>query len=158
MRGRSYEIKRAAELLKRISKSSLVVDFHTTAALAPFVIICSRKMIPLAAMVGLRHVVIMKYNVKRGHALINYRDGISIETGNHTSKKSYNLTLKIVKNILSGKKHPIKVYEVYDKITEPGRYVNFKKHHGGFIPVLAGEKEYTKAYHIYGLKAREIDA
>lgn len=152
VRGTSYEIKRAAEILREIDKNSLVVDFHTTSTLEPFIIVCDKKMIPFAATAGLGHVVLMKHNIKQGHALINYRDGISIETGSHTSKKSYNLTLKIVKNILVGKKHPIKLYEVYGKITKPGQYHNFKKHADGFIPVLAGEK----AYDFYGLKARQL--
>jgi len=152
MRGKGYEVKRAAEILKEIDKNILVVDFHTTAAPIPFVIICDKKILPLAARVGLGRVVLMKYNIKKGHALINYRNGISIETGSHTSKKSYDLTLKIVRNILGGKKHPIKLYEVYGKILKPGRYHNFRRHPDGFIPVLAGEK----AYDFYGLKARQI--
>lgn len=153
LRNKSYEAKRAKEILKEIGKNDLTVDFHTTTATtAPFVIITDKKMLSLAAKTGLSKVVLMKHNIKRRRALIDYRNGISIEMGNHKSKKNYSLTLKIARNILSGKKYPVKLFEVYGKITEPGHYHNFKKHSGGFIPVLAGEK----AYDFYGLKARLI--
>ncbi len=153
IRGASYEARRAKEILTKIGKKDLVVDFHTTTAKTPpFVILVDKKMIPLAATTGLSRVVIMKHNIKQGHALIDYRDGISIEAGNHGSKESYRITLRIVKNISACAKHRVRIYEVYDKITKPGRYKNFKKHREGFIPILAGEK----AYDFYGLKARRV--
>jgi len=149
----SYESKRAAEILEEIDSGKLVVDFHTTSAeTPPFAIVVNEKMIPLAAKTGLEYVVIMKHNIKNGHALINYRDGISIESGKHDAKESYDLTLRIVENIRSAKERPIKIYEVYDKITEPGNYENFVEHSDGFIPVLAGEK----AYDFYGLEAKRV--
>ncbi len=151
IRNAKYESQRASEILKEIDKKDVVVDFHSTTAITvPFVIIVDEKMIPLAETAGLRNVVLMRHNIKKGHALINYRKGISIETGNHSSQKSHKVTLKVVKNILAGKKHPIRIFEVYGKILKPGRYHNFKKHSDGFIPVLAGEE----AYDFYGLKAR----
>lgn len=147
----TYESMRAAEILKEINQNDLVVDLHTTTAITPaFAIIVDEKMIPLARQTGLEHVVIMKHNIKKEHALINYRDGISIETGNHNDRASYNRTLEIIKNIKTGKEFPIKIYEVYEKITKPGEYINFKEHPDGFIPILAGEI----SYNFYGLKAR----
>ena len=147
------ELIRASEILKEIGENDLVVDFHsTTAVTSPFIIIVDEKMLPFATRIGLLNVVIMKYNIKHGRALINYRKGVSVEVGNHNSKESYNNTLQIVNNVRSGQKFPIKVFEVYGKITEPGKYINFQEHPGGFIPVLAGEA----AYDFYGLKARRI--
>jgi hypothetical protein len=110
-------------------------------------------MIPLAAKTGLEYVVIMRHNIKNGHSLINYHDGISIESGRHDTKESYDMTLRIVENIQSAKARPIKIYEVYEKITKPGEYVNFVEHPDGFIPILAGEK----AYDFYGLKAKRVE-
>jgi hypothetical protein len=151
VRGSSYEVKRAAAILKKIKATDLVVDFHTTTATTPpFVIIVNPKMIPFAATAGIPRVVLMRHNIKRGHALINYRDGISVEAGNHGSRRSYQCTLQVVKSIVARKPVPVKVYEVYGIITRRGRYRNFRKHPDGFIPVLAGEK----AYDFYGLKAR----
>ena len=153
LRNKSYEVRRTKEILKEIKKNDLTVDFHTTTATTPpFVIITDKKMVSLAARTGLARVVLMKHNIKQSRALIDYRDGISIEMGGHKSRKNYKLTLQIVKNILSCKKYPVKLFEVYGKITEPGRYYKFKKYSGGFIPVLAGEK----AYNFYGLKARKV--
>ena len=153
LKGDSYEIKRAKKILEKINDKDLVVDFHTTSApTPPFAIVVDKKMIPFAARTGLKYAVFMKHNIKKRHALINYRDGISVEAGTHDSKKSYNITLRTVKNILAGRKQSINIYEVFGKIVKPGRYVNFRKHSEGFIPILAGEK----AYDFYGLKARRI--
>jgi len=148
----TYESRRALEVLKEIESSDLVVDFHTTSATTePFAIVVDEKMISFAEKTGLKYVVIMKHNIKEGHALINYRNGISVEVGNHNDKNTYQTTLQIIENIRAGKKHPAQAYEVYDKITEPGDYINFQKHTGGFIPILAGEASYD----FYGLKARK---
>jgi len=148
----TYESKRASEILTEIDESDLVVDFHTTSATTePFAIVVDEKMISFAKKTSLKYVVVMKHNIKEGHALINYRNGISVEVGNHNDKNSYQTTLQIVKNIRASKKHPTIVYEVYDKITQPGEYINFQKHKEGFIPILAGEVSYD----FYGLKAKK---
>lgn len=151
VRGVGYEVKRASAILKRIPTCDLVVDFHTTTAVTPpFVIVVDERMIPLAATAGIPRVVLMRHNIKRGHALINYRDGISVEAGNHDTRASERCTMRVAKNVLAGRRASVKVYEVYGVIAKPGRYRNFHKHADGFIPVLAGEK----AYDFYGLKAR----
>lgn len=149
----ALEAKRAREILSEINESDFVIDFHSTGSTPiPFAIVVDVKMIPLAAQTGLDKVVIMKYNIKEGHALINYRDGISIETGLHTKKESYEITLSVVENLKLGIAHRMEQYEVYEKITKPGNYINFEEHPDGFIPILANET----AYNFYGLKARKI--
>jgi len=151
--GESYESRRASEILQEIGENSLVVDFHSTsAATPPFAIVVNGDMIPFAATAGLDRVVVMSYNIKEGHALINFRKGMSVEVGNHDTKESYDTTLQVAKKVQAGIPGAASVYEVYDKITEPGVYVNFQPHPNGFIPILAGEQ----AYDFYGLKAREI--
>lgn len=153
VKGKSYEIKRAKEILQAIPRDSLVVDFHTTRAkTAPFAIVTDKSMIPFAATTGLTNVVLMKYNMKRGHALIDHCDGISVEAGSHDTRASHNTTLRVARNVLRRERHPIVVYEVYGKLAKPGKYRNFKKHPLGFVPVLAGET----SYNFYGLKARRI--
>lgn len=107
-------------------------------------------MIPLAQTTGLQHIVYMAHNIKKGHALINYRRGISIETGPHFSLKTVFNIVKILKNLKAQKRHRAKIYQVYGIIDYPGNYHNFSPHSYGFIPVLAGEK----AYPFYGLKAK----
>ena len=152
----SYESKRAEEILQRINEEDLVVDFHTTESEhTPFVIIVDEKMIPLAERTGIERVVIMKHNIKRGHALINHRDGISIEAGAHTDQRSYNTTLDVINNINKKRKYPTHLYEVYGEITEPGEYINFQEHQAGFIPILANESEYERQG-LFGLKARKL--
>lgn len=153
VRSAGYEVKRAAVLLNSIRAGDLVVDFHTTSAVTPpFVIITDRKMLSFAATAGIPRVVVMKHNIKRGHALINYRDGVSVEAGRHGTKRSYATTVRTVRRVRAGTRNAVNVYEVYGIITKPGRYRNFRKHTDGFIPVLAGEK----AYDFYGLKARPL--
>ncbi len=150
---KTYESRRAAEILEEIAADKMVIDFHTTAAdTPPFAIVVDNGMISLAEMTGLEHVVVMKFNIKNGHALINYRDGISVEAGRHDDPGSYQTALRVAENIKSGKKFPLKVYEVYGKIEEPGEYSNFSEHPDGFVPVLAGETSYD----FYGLKAKRI--
>lgn len=149
----TYEARRAKEILKEIDPEDVVVDFHTTSAITtPFAIVVDESMIPLAQKTGLGHAVIMKHNIKQGHALINHRNGISIEAGQHDDKQSYETTLKIVENIKADKTHMMKIYEVYERILEPGTYLNFQEHENGFVPILAGEKSYD----FYGLKARRL--
>lgn len=151
--GDKYEEVRAKEILEKIDNDSLVVDFHTTTSVSPaFAIAVDKNMIPLAAMTGLGLVVLMTHNIKDGHALINHRNGISVESGVHGTEESYDTTLRVIENIRSKKYFPVRVFEVYDRLTEPGNYVNFQMHDGGFIPILAGET----SYNFYGLKAKEI--
>jgi len=149
----NYETQRAAEILNEIDEDKFVVDFHTTGAdTPPFVIIVDRDMLRLAARTGLTNVVLMEHNIKEGHALINHRRGISIEAGQHDTPASFETTLRVVKNVLKGEEHPVRLYKVFDKITKPGDYVNFQEHKDGFVPIFVGEP----AYDFIGLKAAEI--
>ena len=156
VQGDKYEYMRASEILSRIPSKSYVVDFHTTSAVTkPFVIIVDLKMLPFARKTGIEDIVYMKYNIKDGHALINYRHGISIEAGLHDSEEAYHITQSVIKKLNSSKssKH-YNLYEVYTKIHRPGVYTNFKLYENSFYPVLAGEM----AYDFPGLKARRIIA
>ncbi len=151
VRATGYEAQRAREVLGKIKNRDLVVDFHTTTAKTPpFVIVVDKKMLSFAATTGIKRVVVMRHNIKNGHALIDHRDGISVEVGNHGTQKSFDMTLRVVRNVLSGRRFPVEIYEVYDRLVMPGKYHNFQKHPDGFIPILAGER----AYDFYGLKAR----
>jgi hypothetical protein len=151
---KGYESLRAKETLKLIPKNKYVVDFHTTSAKTePFAIVVDHNLIRLAAQTGLSKVVVMKENIKKGHALINYRKGISIETGNHDSTEAFKTTIKIIHNLKKGRIGKVEIFEVYDIIGKRDDYQNFKKHRDGFYPVLAGEK----AYPFFGLKAKKID-
>lgn len=151
---KNYEARRAKELLKHIPKSAQVVDFHTSiAAKVPFVIIVDLAMLSFALTAGVRRIVYMKHNIKKGGALINHRNGISVEVGQDHDKASFEQTLQVVKSVKRGGKvtKPL-LYEVYGTITKRGSYTNFKPHKDGFIPVLAGETSYK----FYGLKARLV--
>jgi hypothetical protein len=151
--GKSYEERRARQILKLIPRTAKVIDLHTMSAKSdPFAIIVDLKMLPLALTTGMKHIVYMKYNIKESHALINYRSGISVEVGNHNTWESYKNTLKVLKNLQKGKKFKAGVYEVYGIIKRKVKYENFKPCPAGFIPVFAGEK----AYSIIGLKSRRI--
>lgn len=152
--GNTNEHKNMKILLKKIKKNNLVVDFHTCSAKTePFAIVVDKDMIQFASTSGLKKIVFMKINIKKGGALINFRKGFSVETGNHKSYEAFKTTIKVAQNVNSGfvnKKYT--VYEVYEIIDKPGIYLNFKKNKLGFYPILAGEK----AYKIYGLKANII--
>lgn len=149
----NYETRRASEILNEIKEDDVVVDFHTTGAdTPPFAIIVDENMLDLARKTGLKNVVIMEHNIKEGHALINHRRGISIEAGQHDTSASFETTLRVVKNVLKGEEHPVRLYKVFDKITKPGDYVNFQEHKDGFVPIFIGEP----AYNFIGLKAVEI--
>lgn len=151
--GNSYEEKRAKEILTQIPKDSLVVDFHTTSSTTPpFAIVVDLDLVPFAQTLGLKHIVYMKHNIKSGHALINHRNGVSIEAGTHDTKEAFDETLKTISNITKNKKNKATLYEVFDIITTPGEYQNFTLYKNDFYPVLAGEK----AYDFYGLKAKKI--
>lgn len=156
VRGRYYESQRAQEILRHIPKHTKVVDFHTSvAAQKPFVIIVDPKQLPFALTLGIPRIVYMKHNIKKGHALINYRSGASVEVGRDDERQSFERTLKVVESVTRGKQvQNAKLYEVYGKITKKGKYLNFRMHKDGFIPILAGETSYK----FYGLKARRVKA
>lgn len=153
--GKTYEEKRANEVLGLINKNSLVIDLHTFSTQSePFVIIVDLKILDFAKRLGFKNIVFMKHNIKGGHALINYRNGISIEMGNHNDQRSFKRVVELIIRLKNKKNSVLKtnLYEVFGMIDKPGEYVNFKKHKDGFVPVLAGEN----AYDFYGLKARII--
>jgi predicted deacylase len=151
--GGTSEASRAEQLLTEIDESDLVVDFHTTASRGPtFAILTDIAMLPLARKTGLTHAVLMTHNIKKGHALINYRDGVSVEMSGHDTEESFETTLRVVECLEYGARGVMEVYEVYGVITEPGEYENFVLHAGGFYPVLVGEE----AYNFIGLKARKF--
>ncbi|OGM29451.1 hypothetical protein A2801_03940 [Candidatus Woesebacteria bacterium RIFCSPHIGHO2_01_FULL_41_10] len=151
--GNTVERLRAKKLLEILPTDKPVIDLHTCSAKTePFCIVIDEKLIPVAQKTGLSKVVVMKFNIKNGHSLLNFRNGISIEVGNHKSQEAYNLTLKILDNLKGESTSPMEVYEVYDTISKTGNYVNFKLYNNEFIPVLAGEK----AYPFPGLKARFV--
>lgn len=153
---KDYECVRANEILKEISEDVFVVDFHTTAnEVNSFVIVVDEEMIPLARRTGLERVVIMRHNIKKGHALINHRKGISVEAGTHKDRRIYQMTLDVAQNVRGYKEHPAVLYEVYGEIKEPGDYKNFQMHAEGFIPILSNEPEY-ESQGLFGLKARKL--
>lgn len=153
-KGKTIEELRAKKILNLIPKSETVVDLHTMSAKSePFAIVVDLKMVPLAVSTGVKHIVYMAHNIKSGHALIDHRQGISIEVGNHLDPRSFETTKNIYKNIKNNKTYNPILYKVYGIIKKRGRYKNFKMHSNGFIPVLAGEK----AYNILGLKAKIIN-
>jgi hypothetical protein len=154
--GKTYEEKRAKELLSLIDKKYLVVDLHTFSTQSePFVIIVDLKMLVFAKSLGIRNIVFMKHNIKKGNALINFRNGVSIEMGNHNDPKSFERVIELATRISKGRCRVVKpkLYEVFGVIDRPGKYFNFKKYKDGFVPILAGES----AYDFYGLKARIIE-
>lgn len=154
--GSSYEEKRARELMSKLDKKKLVIDFHTFSCESePFAIIVDSEMLPLASSLGVKRVVYMKHNIKGGHALINHINGVSVEVGSHTDPQSFEMTLKIVKGLEEGiHLGKVKVYEVYGKIEEQGDFINFEEK-DGMVPVLYGERAYD-GQGFYGLAAREI--
>jgi len=149
----SYEAKRAKELLEDIPSENVVIDFHTTSAKGPpFVILMNKEMLPFAARAGLTHAVLMTHNIKKGHALLNMRDGFAVEISGYDTEESFQTTLSVLDALKSGTKTPMNLYEVYDTISEPGDYENFVLHKSGFFPVLVGEESYD----FIGLKARML--
>jgi hypothetical protein len=134
-----YESVRAQELLQKISPMEVVIDFHTTSAKGPpFVILTDKAMIPLAKRTGLTHAVLMTHNIKNGHALINVRDGISIEISGYDSEESFETTVSVLDYLKSGKTSVLQLYEVFDRINEPGEYTNFIQLNDGTFPILVG--------------------
>lgn len=155
--GSTYEEKRARELDKILDPKKLVVDFHSFSIDSePFAIVVDLAMIPLASSLGVKHVVYMKHNIKGGHALINHHTGVSVEVGRHNDPQSFETTLMIARRLNQYGINPgkVKVYEVYDRITEKDSYTNFKEKNG-VIPILYGERAYD-GLGFYGLAAREI--
>ena len=149
----ALESRRAREILDLIPSADVVIDFHTTSAKGPpFVILTDKAMLPLAKRTGLAHAVLMTHNIKKGHALINARDGIAIEISGYDTKESFDTTLSVLDTLESGRSDSLSLYEVYDLITEPGEYENFVECKDGFIPILVGEESYD----FIGLKARKI--
>lgn len=149
----AYESTRAQEILNEISEDEVVIDFHTTSAKGPpFAILMDLHMLPLAERTGLSHAVLMTHNIKKGHALINARDGIAVEISGYDTEESFDTSLRVLRNLESGKSSPLTLYEVYDLITELGEYENFVEHENGFFPVLVGEE----SYNFVGLKARKL--
>ena len=153
-----YEQLRAPVVLRKLKTDIPVIDFHTFSCVSPpFAIVAHTSMIPLASSLGIDHVVHMKHNIKKGHALINHRSGVVVEVGNHDSQTSFDLTQNIVNRLRSGgaKPEPVKVFEVFGIIEKPGNFTNFVESSEGFFPVLFGEKAYIKEG-FFGLKAREV--
>ena len=154
--GNSYEEVRARELAEQLDKSRAVIDFHTFSCKSePFAIVVDPVQIPLATLLGVKHVVYMKHNIKAGHALINYCPGVSVEVGEHADPASFAMTEEIVERLrIHIKPAKVRVYEVFGRIEEQGEYTNFLDT-GEFVPVLYGERAYP-GQGFYGLKAREI--
>lgn len=155
--GDSYEEKRARELSKTLDREKLVVDFHSFSIMSePFAIVVDLAMLPLASSLRVNHVVYMKHNIKGGHALIDHYKGVSVEVGNHTDPKSFEMTLEIVGRLKNDGIKPakVKVYEVYDRIVKKDDYINFQEKNG-IVPILYGERAYD-GLGFYGLAAREI--
>lgn len=151
--GNTYEENRAKEILKEIPEDENVIDFHTTSAnTTPFSIIVDLKMVNVAKKLGISKVVYMKYNTKAGHALINHRNGVSVEVGLHDDYNSFLKVKDIIQSIKNDSVTNVIVYEVYDIIENEGEYHNFEIHPNGFIPILAG----SKAYNHYGFKSKII--
>ena len=148
--GSSLEEKRADEILNQLQleQPDYVLDFHTTSA------ITDPKMLNFAKTLGLNHIILMKHNIKAGHALINHYNGVSVEAGTHNSPEAFENVIRIVNSATKGEKHTAILYEVYGLIETPGKYINFVKHSDNFIPILAGER----AYDFYGLKARIVNS
>lgn len=150
----TIESKRSKEILNLISPQDVVIDFHTTSAKGPpFAILMDRTMLPLAERTGLAHAVLMTHNIKKGHALINARDGIAVEISGYDTEESFEASLSVLDFLESSRSTPLSLYEVYGLITEPGEYENFVECVGGFYPVLVGEESYD----FIGLKARKVD-
>lgn len=154
--GSTYEEKRSRELKSIIDPKLTVVDFHTFSCESePFAIVIDLALLPITRMMGVKHVVYMKHNIKKGHALINHFPGVSVEVGSHDDPASFATTQKIVHKIKrGGRATNVRVYEVYGRIEQQGEYCNFVER-DGVVPILYGERAYDgKGF--YGLKAREI--
>ncbi len=148
-----YEPERAKEILTLISPDDVVVDFHTTSAKGPpFAILTDLAMLQLAERTGVAYAVLMTHNIKNGHALINIRDGISVELFGYDTEDSFNSTLDVLSHLESGAISQLELFEVFEEITEPGTYENFVPGADGTVPILVGEE----SYNFIGLRARRL--
>ncbi len=157
LEGNEYEVQRAKEVLQQIDSRETVVDLHTFAGKSePFVIVVDKKMLKLAAKLGIRKVVYMKFNPKQGHALINHRKGVSVELGQHSDYRGVFQRVKmIVERLKKGIENEIEVYEVIGKYDKGEKYRNFVKNADGYYPVLASKKA-LEIHGWYALKARKV--
>ena len=155
--GTDYAAECAQRVLEQIPEDTHVIDFHTFTAPSPaFSILVDPSMLPFALRAGIKNIVYMKHNIKKGGALINHRNGISIEVSQHDDKNGFDVIADIINNMHSGvslKSEEVTLFEVYDVIAEKGEYINFELHPDGYYPILAGENSYT----IGGLKARKVE-
>lgn len=155
--GDSFEERAARKILAALPADRLVVDFHTFSAQSPpFALIVDLTMLPLAQTAGVEKVIYVKHNFKDGHALLNYRTGISVECGQHNDPASFLVAQKVVRSVRRGLPKKVELYELYGRIDKPGNYRNFELFRDGeeeFYPILAGEN----AYDFPGLKARKIN-
>ncbi len=154
--GNSLEERAARKLLAALPPDRPVVDLHSFSAQSPpFAILVDLAQLPLAETTGLTRVVFMRHSIKSGHALIDFRPGISVECGQHADPKTFRTAQRVIKSVEKGIRKPIKLFEVYGRIEKPGNYRNFQlfdDDEESFYPVLAGEN----AYNFPGLKARKL--
>lgn len=155
----NYETRRAAEILHEIPESNIVIDFHSCESRSEsFAIIVDSAMLPVALRAGLRKIVLMTYSVKKDHALVNYRNGISVEVGQHNDPNGFDVTLLIAERIRNPDTVPlasneVELYEVFGVIAEEGNYENFVLHEKGFYPLFVKPNTYNN----HGLKARRVE-
>jgi len=149
-----HESKQAKRILNKIPSHATIIDFHTFSCISPpFAIITDKEMLPLAQQTGIKRIVYMKHNIKKGHALINHRPGVSIEVGSHYDPRSFTRTIRIVNRLQNSpgrKQAHFQLFEVYGIIKSVGKYTNFQLYQNKFYPILAGEN----AYNHCGLMAR----
>ncbi|MEZ4753048.1 MAG: succinylglutamate desuccinylase/aspartoacylase family protein [Bdellovibrionota bacterium] len=155
--GETYEEKRARDLLDIIPKDSHVIDFHTFSCKSePFAIIVDKEMLPLAKKTGIKKIVLMNHDIKKGGSLLSYRSGVSVEVGEHDTLESYKLTQYVARSLLGvSVDFEVEVFETFGVIEEDREFHNFVYNEEGFIPVLAGEVAY-KPHGFYGLMAKKV--
>ncbi len=153
-----YEVRRAKEVLREIDGREVVIDLHTFRGQSdPFVIVVDKKMLRLAARLGMEKVVYMKFNPKQGHALINYRQGVSVELGQHDDyERVFSRVKRMVRRLEDDLEDEIEIYEVIGKYEQEGDYRNFVKNVDGYYPVLASKKAF-EIHGWYALKARKVN-
>ncbi len=153
----SYESQHADEILATIPETATVIDFHTfTAKSDPFAIVVDLDQLELAKQTGLSKIVYMEHSIKASHALIDHRNGISVEVGQHRSHKSFETTLAVHTSLNDPQNttHPnCEVFRVTGVLEEDGEYENFIETATRFFPILAGKNSYD----FYGLRAVKMD-
>lgn len=114
------EERLAKKILKKLKRQGrrVVIDIHTSScSTPPFVVITRRtkRHLFLASRTGIERVVFMKKTIASGKALIDHISlGISLEVGKEGLKKTDKMVFMVVKNILQGKREPIKEqFEVF---------------------------------------------